>query len=72
MKTISTQRAEKIARNINAMDIHYQYCDNMRSVRFWSNLNDKLRTILKSLTNEDLDIIRPLCKQNEAKYFGLV
>ena len=72
MKTISLQRAEKIARNINAMDIHYQYCDNMRSVRFWSSLNDKLRAILKTLTNEDLAVLRPLCNESEAKYFGLV
>lgn len=71
MKTISSQRAEKIARNINAMDIHYQYSDDSRTWRFWNNLNNKLRTILATLNDVDKNIIRALCNQPEAEYFGL-
>lgn len=72
MATISIQRAEKIARNINAMDTNYQYCDDSRSYRFWSTLQSKLTAILSTLTEEDKQIIKGLCHEEEAKYFNLV
>ena len=72
MKTISIKRAEKIARNINAMDLNYQYIDNSRSYRFWSNLNDKLTKILAPLTEADKAVIKSFCNESEAKYFNLV
>lgn len=72
MITISKQRAEKIARNINAMDTTYQYSDNSRSYRFWSNLQIKLNAILSTLTDADKELIKSLCHDKEAKYFNLV
>lgn len=72
MKTISNQRAEKIARNINAMDTNYQYSDDSRSYRFWSSLQTKLNKILSTLTDEDKKLIKSLCHEEEAKYFNLV
>ncbi|MDP2452652.1 MULTISPECIES: hypothetical protein [unclassified Kaistella] len=72
MQTITKQRAEKIARNINAMDTNYQYCDNSRAYRFWSNLEDKLNKILASLSTDEKVIIKALCHEEEAKYFNLV
>lgn len=72
MKTISEKRAEKIARNINAMDTNYQYCENMRSIRFWSSLNDKLRAILATLSDADKKYILTLCNPTEAKFFNLI
>lgn len=72
MITISKQRAEKIARNINAMDTTYQYSDNSISYRFWSNLQIKLNAILSTLTDADKELIKSLCHDEEAKYFNLV
>lgn len=71
MNTISQQRAEKIARNINAFDINYQYSSDMREVRFWSNLYKKLKNILNTLSDLDKEMITGLCDADTAKYFGL-
>lgn len=71
MNTISNQRAANIARNINAFDTAYQYSDDMRNVRFFSNLSKKLNKILSTLSNEDKIIIAELCDVDQAKYFGL-
>lgn len=71
MKTISTKRAEKIARNINAMDLYYQYSDDMKVWKFWNKLRSKLFKILGTLENADKEFIKTLCDENRAKYFGL-
>ncbi|TXF75921.1 hypothetical protein FUA25_08430 [Chryseobacterium sp.] len=72
METISIKRAEKIARNINAMDLNYQYCDDSRTYRFWCNLNSKLKKILAALNEDDKSMIKSLCNEPKAKYFNLV
>jgi hypothetical protein len=71
MITISTSRAQKIARNINAMDLNYNYSDDSNSVRFWSNLAKKLKNILSALSTDDKSVIAALCEPENAKYFGL-
>lgn len=71
MKTIPAHRAEKIARNINAMDLNYQYTDDSRRYRFWANLESKLRSILATLSNEDRAFIRTYCNPDEAEFFNL-
>ncbi|AZA75887.1 hypothetical protein [Chryseobacterium indoltheticum] len=71
MQTISQHRAEKIARNINAMDTSYQYIDNLRKWKFWDRLDNKLRSILSTLTPEDKNVIAQMCEEKEAKYFGI-
>lgn len=68
---ISQQRAEKIARNINAMDIDYQRLDDMRAWRFWSDLEKTLKKKLSELSPSDIEVIKPMLKPNEAKYFNL-
>ncbi|MGC6429843.1 MAG: hypothetical protein ACON5F_02260 [Jejuia sp.] len=72
MKTISDIRAERIARNINAMDINYEYIDQFSKWKFWSELRGKLIKILCSLSQPDKDFIKSLCEQSKAKYFGLL
>ena len=72
MITISTQRAEQIARNINAMDMNYEYSDDMRKWRFWNNLKSKLKKILSELSDDDKGFIHTLCESDKAQYFGLV
>lgn len=69
---ISQQRAEKIARNINAMDIDYQRLDDMRSWRFWSDLEKTLKKKLSELSENDIEMIKPMLKPDEAKYFNLI
>jgi hypothetical protein len=71
IKMISPARAEKIARNINAMDLNYQYSDDLRGYKFWSGLEKKLKEILKTLSKEDKEQIKTLCNEEEARYFGL-
>ncbi len=71
MATVSTSRAEKIARNINAMDLNYNYSDDMRTYRFFSKLEKQLREILSTLSQEDKLMIAQLCNDAEAKFFGL-
>ncbi|WP_028123263.1 hypothetical protein [Epilithonimonas tenax] len=72
MKTISQERAEKLARNINAMDTNYQYASKISSIKFWSNLKDKLKAKLATLTDEDKSVLIPLCNETEAKFFELI
>lgn len=69
---ISQQRAEKIARNINAMDIDYQRLDDMRAWRFWSDLEKTLKKKLSELSENDIEMIKPMLKPDEAKYFNLI
>lgn len=68
---ISQQRAEKIARNINAMNTDYQRMDDMRSWRFWNGLEKTLKKKLSELSKNDIEVIKPLLKPEEAKYFNL-
>ena len=72
MKTISNQRANKIARNINAMDIHFEYSDDMKVYKFWRNLKRKLETILDNLNDMDKKLVTSLCEADKRKYFNLV
>lgn len=72
MKTLSNTRAEKIARNINAMDINFQYSDDMKVWSFWNNLSDKLREIISTLNNADIVFLTSKCDETKAKYFGLI
>lgn len=69
---ISQQRAEKIARNINAMNITYQRLDDMRSWRFWNGLEKTLNKKLSELSDSDIEMIRPMLKTEEARYFNLI
>lgn len=69
---ISQQRAEKIARNINAMDTEYQRLDDMRSWRFWNGLEKTLKQKLSELSPSDIELIKPMLKPNEAEYFNLM
>ena len=72
MYSISTTRAKKIARNINAMDMFFQYSDDPKVYRFWGGLADKLTAILKALTQVDKDLVVSFCDKEKAEYFGLV
>ena len=54
MKLISNQRAEKIARNINAMDMYYEYSDDFKVWKFWSELRSKLFKILNKPPGKEL------------------
>lgn len=71
MKTISTKRADKIARNINAMDVNFEYSDDIKVYKFWRNLKNKLEAILEGLSDADKQIIVALCDEVKAKYFKL-
>ncbi|SIR01976.1 hypothetical protein SAMN05880574_1545 [Chryseobacterium sp. RU37D] len=72
MQTISLQRAEKIARNINAMDTNYHRSDDVRSWKFWNNLEKVIKKKLSELSNDDVEAIRPLLNPTEAKFFNLI
>lgn len=66
------KRIEQIARNINAMDVYYEYSDDMRVYKFWKNLRRKLEHILENLTDADKRSVISLCEADKRKYFNLV
>lgn len=71
MYTIQQQRAERIAKNINAMDVNYQYSDDRKEYKFWNELRLKLIEILCNLSDDDKTLIYSLCEPEQAAYFGL-
>lgn len=68
----SNQRIDKIARNINAMDLNYDYIDQHSKWIFWHNLRSKLFRIIKTLSESDKTALVLICKENKAQYFGLI
>lgn len=68
---ISDKRAERIARNINAMDTDYQRLDDSRSWKFWNNLENVLKRKLSELSNNDIEKIKPMLNPKEARFFNL-
>lgn len=71
MLTITPQRVEKIARNINAMDTAYERSDNRRHWRFFSDLDKVLRKKISELSPEDKEAIAELCQCEKAQFFGI-
>lgn len=71
MESISQKRAERIARNINAMDMNYHYSDDMKVWKFWSGLDRKLKNIIKPLSETDRNIIKQYCIKEKAAQFGI-
>lgn len=72
MKSISTKRIEQIARNVNAMDVYFEYSDDMKVYKFWRNLKKKLETILQNLNDADRKLVISLCEADKRKYFNLI
>lgn len=72
MKTISNERANKIARNINAMDIYFEYSDSRKVYKFWRNLKNKLVVIIENLNDADRKLVTSLCEADKRKYFNLI
>ena len=72
MTTISTKRVNQIARNINAMDVYFEYSDDMKVYKFWRNLKRKLDSILENLTDADKKLVISLCEADKRKYFNLI
>tara|TARA_R110001606_G_C14857486_1_gene588043 strand:- start:247 stop:465 length:219 start_codon:yes stop_codon:yes gene_type:complete len=72
MSSLSNERLNKIARNINAMDVNFEYSDDMKVYKFWRNLKRKLDSILQNLTDADKSLIITLCEEDKRKYFNLI
>lgn len=72
MKPLTNERIQKIARNINAMDVYYQYSDDGSVWRFWNDLKNKLETILANLSDSDKRAVTSLCEADKRKYFNLI
>ena len=67
-----TPRIEKIARNINAMDIDYERTGNHKKFKFWRSLKSKLDSILESLNDTDKQLVASLCEDSKKQYFNLI
>jgi hypothetical protein len=61
----------KIARNINAFDNNFDKSDDNSVYTFWNNLYKKLTELVKSLTPQEVSVIRELTKVEQQKYFSL-
>lgn len=71
MNTLSQERIERIARNINKMDVNYNYTNDSKVFRFWRNLAKQLYKILDSLTEDDKQRVAELCEDKKRTYFRL-
>ena len=69
---ITQERAESIARNINAMDDEFEYIDERKDYKFWKKLKTNLENILASLSDSDKKIVTSLCDESKRKYFNLI
>lgn len=54
------------------MDTGYQRLDDMKSWRYWNNLEKVLKRKLSELSTKDIEILKPLLNPEEAKYFNLM
>lgn len=68
MNTLSNDRLERIARNINAMEIT---CDP-RNYRYWRSVYVQIARVIKQLAEADKVSLLPLCDEKKAKYFSLI
>ena len=65
-------RVEKIARNINAFDLNYDYIDtNNGQWAFFRDLDGKIRQVLFKLNQQSKAAVKTLCQPQQALYFGL-
>lgn len=70
--TNDTARIEKIARNINAFDLNYDYIDtNNGQWAFFRDLDGKIRQVLFKLNQQSKAAVKALCQPQQALYFGL-
>lgn len=70
IESISEERAEKIARNINAFDTRYHYIDGQKWF-FWNDLYRKISTILETFKPSAKAQVLALCQPQQAQFFGL-
>lgn len=64
---------EKIARNIDAMDIHYGYIDgNRNAYNSWRDLDGKIRDVLKITPEDQKKELAGMVKPEKAKFFRLI
>ncbi|WP_228403462.1 hypothetical protein [Chryseobacterium sp. RU37D] len=54
------------------MDTNYHRSDDVRSWKFWNNLEKVIKKKLSELSNDDVEAIRPLLNPTEAKFFNLI
>lgn len=68
MNTLSIDRLQRIARNVNAMEI----TDDPRNYLYWRSVYARISRVTKQLTDGDKAALLPLCDQRKAKCFNLV
>jgi hypothetical protein len=66
--TISAELTEKIARNINAM----QLTDDPRNRAFWLNAYARIHRVVKQLNEVQKFEVARLCNYDNAKFFKLI
>lgn len=68
MKTLSNERLERIAKNVNAMELAY----DPRNYRYWRSVYSRIVRVTRQLTEEDKKALLPLCIPVKAKAFNLI
>ena len=68
MTTLSNGRLERIAKNVNAMEL----ADDPRNYRYWRNVYSRIARVTRQLSPEDKAALLPLCIPVKAKAFNLI
>lgn len=54
----------KIARNINAFDVNYNYIDNGTEYKFWSELYNTIQNKINALKSDEIEALKKLTNSN--------
>lgn len=68
MNILPIARLQRIARNINAMEIQ----SDPRDYLYWRSVYARISRVTKQLTDGDKAVLLPLCDQRKAKCFNLI
>lgn len=68
MTTLSNDLLQKIARNINAMEL----ADDPRNYKYWRSVYARIVRVTRQLTEADKVALLPLCIPVKAKAFNLI
>lgn len=68
MRILSTQQYQRIARNVNSMEIQ----SDPTNYRYWRSVYARINRVTKQLTPSEKGYLATICDPGKAKYFNLI
>lgn len=68
-RNFKAQKVEELTSRINGFDFCYQYSDDSRTYRYWSKLQDEIRTQLQTLPGSFISAIASHFQPNQIQSF---